>query len=102
ATTGRRFFGFVVGGILPAAAAANFLMAAWDQNGGLRIGSPINAKLEDVALSWLLDVLNLPAGTAGGFVTGATMANFTALAAARHHLLLRKGWDVGAKGLYGA
>lgn len=102
ATTGSRYFGFVTGGILPAALAASWLMSAWDQNGGLRIGSPINGKLEDVALNWVVDALGLPEETVGGFVTGATMANFTALAAARHHLLARKGWDVEAKGLYGA
>ncbi|MGB7342509.1 MAG: aminotransferase class V-fold PLP-dependent enzyme, partial [Phototrophicaceae bacterium] len=102
ATTGSRYFGFVTGGILPAATAANVLMSAWDQNGSSRINSPIAAKLEDVALAWLVDALGLEAGTAGGFVTGATMANFTALAAARHHLLARKNWDVEANGLFGA
>jgi glutamate/tyrosine decarboxylase-like PLP-dependent enzyme len=102
ASTGSRYFGFVTGGILPAAMAASWLMSAWDQNGGLRIGSPIGAKLEDVALAWLVDALGLPTETAVGFVTGATMANFTGLAAARHYLLARKGWDVEAKGLYGA
>jgi glutamate/tyrosine decarboxylase-like PLP-dependent enzyme len=102
ASTGSRYFGFVTGGILPAAMAASWLMSAWDQNGGLRIGSPIGAKLEDVALAWLVDALGLPKESAVGFVTGATMANFTGLAAARHHLLARKGWDVEAKGLYGA
>jgi glutamate/tyrosine decarboxylase-like PLP-dependent enzyme len=102
ASTGSRYFGFVTGGILPAAMAASWLMSAWDQNGGLRIGSPIGAKLEDVALAWLVDALGLPKETAVGFVTGATMANFTGLAAARHYLLARKGWDVEAKGLYGA
>jgi glutamate/tyrosine decarboxylase-like PLP-dependent enzyme len=102
ASTGSRYFGFVTGGILPAAMAASWLMSAWDQNGGLRIGSPIGAKLEDVALAWLVDALGLPKETAVGFVTGATMANFTGLAAARHYLLAKKGWDVEAKGLYGA
>lgn len=102
ATTGSRYFGFVTGGILPAALGASFLMGAWDQNGAMQILSPINGKLETVALSWMVDALGLPQGTAGGFVTGATMANFTGLAAARHHLLARKGWDVEAKGLYGA
>ena len=64
--------------------------------------SPINAKLEEVALRWLVDLFGLPATTGGGFVTGATMANFTALAAARHALLQRQGWDVEAQGLFGA
>lgn len=102
ATTGKRYYGFVTGGILPAAMAANWLMSVWDQNGGLRILSPLNATLEEIALRWLVDMLGLPPDTAGGFVTGATMANFAALAAARHHLLERAGWDVEAKGLYGA
>lgn len=102
ATTGSRYFGFVTGGILPASTGAMMLMSAWDQNGGSHIGSPINAKLEEIALSWLIDALGLDKSVAGGFVTGATMANFTALAAARHHLLARKGWDVEAQGLYGA
>lgn len=102
ATTGSRYFGFVTGGSLPAAMGANWLSAAWDQNGAMRIMSPIGAKLEDVALSWLLEVLDLPREAAGGFVTGATTANFTALAAARNHLLARAGWDVEAQGLFGA
>lgn len=102
ATTGSRYFGFVTGGILPAAMAANWLMSAWDQNGGLRILSPINATLEEIAIKWIVEALHLPSEVVGGIVTGATMANFTALAAARHHLLLRQGWDVEAKGLYGA
>ena len=102
ATTGPRYFGFVQGGILSAATAANILMSAWDQNASSRINSPVSAKLEDVALRWLLDALDLDPNIAGGFVTGATTANFTALAAARHHLLARKGWDVEARGLFGA
>jgi glutamate/tyrosine decarboxylase-like PLP-dependent enzyme len=102
ATAGPRFFGFVIGGSLPAALAANWLAGAWDQNAGLEITSPVSAKLEDVALGWLLDVLGLPAGCGGGFVTGATVANFTALAAARHAVLLQAGWDVEANGLFGA
>ncbi|GAB5493435.1 MAG: pyridoxal-dependent decarboxylase [Phototrophicaceae bacterium] len=102
ASTGARYFGFVTGGVLPAATGANILTSAWDQNGASHIGSPINAKLEDIALSWLIDALGLDEEVVGGFVTGATMANFTALAAARHYLLARKGWDVEAQGLYGA
>lgn len=102
ATTGSRYFGFVQGGILPAALAASWLTTTWDQNGGLQVLSPINAKLEDIAIDWLIQAFDFDEGIAGGFVTGATMANFTALAAARHHLLARKGWDVEAKGLYGA
>jgi glutamate/tyrosine decarboxylase-like PLP-dependent enzyme len=102
AISGRRFFGFVIGGSLPAALAANWLAAAWDQNAGLRAATPVAAALEDVALHWLLDVLRLPADAAGGFVTGATVANFTALAAARHAVLARAGWDVEADGMFGA
>lgn len=99
---GRRFFGFVIGGSLPAALAANWLAGAWDQNPGLFVASPIGAVLEEVSLGWLLDVLKLPAGSGGAFVTGATVANFTALAAARHAVLEPAGWDVEADGLFGA
>ncbi len=99
---GRRFFGFVIGGSLPAALAANWLAGAWDQCPGLFVASPIGTVLEEVSLTWLLDVLKLPAGSGGAFVTGATVANFTALAAARHAVLARVGWDVEADGLFGA
>ncbi|MCZ2150969.1 MAG: aspartate aminotransferase family protein [Bryobacterales bacterium] len=99
---GRRYFGFVIGGALPAALAANWLAGAWDQCPGLFAASPIGAVLEEVSLGWLLDVLRLPATCGGAFVTGATMANFTALAAARHEVLARAGWDVEADGLFGA
>ena len=102
ATAGGRFFGFVVGGSLPAALAASWLAAAWDQDAGLAVLAPGAAAFEEVALRWLLDALGLPPGCAGGFVTGATMANFTALAAARHAVLRRAGWDVEADGLFGA
>ncbi len=102
ATAGPRYFGFVTGGTLPAALAANWLAGAWDNNGGLTVMSPINAKLEEVALRWLVDLFGLPSTTGGGFVTGATMANFTGLAAARHALLQQQGWDVEADGLFGA
>jgi hypothetical protein len=101
-TSGRRFFGFVIGGSLPAALAANWMAGVWDQNAGLRVASPIAAKTEDVALGWLLDLLALPKTSAGAFVTGATMANFTALAAARHAVLSKMGWDVESDGLFGA
>jgi glutamate/tyrosine decarboxylase-like PLP-dependent enzyme len=99
---GRRYFGLVIGGSLPAALAANWLAGAWDQCAGLYAASPIGAVLEEVSLGWLLDVLKLPAGSGGAFVTGATAANFTALAAARHAVLARAGWDVEADGLFGA
>jgi glutamate/tyrosine decarboxylase-like PLP-dependent enzyme len=99
---GRRYFGFVIGGSLPAALAANWLAGAWDQNPGLFAASPIGTVLEEVSLRWLLDVLQLPAESGGAFVTGATVANFTALAAARHAVLQRFGWDVESDGLFGA
>src|ERR1043166_4093642 len=99
---GPRFFGWVIGGSLPAALAANWLAAAWGQNAGLFIATPIATTLEEVSLRWLLDVLELPAGCGAAFVTGATVANFTALAAARHAVLDRAGWDVEARGLFGA
>ncbi len=102
ASAGGRYFGFVIGGSLPATVAAQWLAAAWDQNVGFRAVSPIGARLEDVSRRWLLDALDLPREAGVGFVSGATMANFTALAAARHALLSRQGWDVEAKGLFGA
>jgi glutamate/tyrosine decarboxylase-like PLP-dependent enzyme len=102
ASAGGRFFGFVVGGSLPATVAASWLATAWDQNAGLAVLSPVAAALEEVALGWLVDLLGLPVGTGGGFVTCATMANFSALAAARQELLARAGWDVEARGLFGA
>jgi glutamate/tyrosine decarboxylase-like PLP-dependent enzyme len=102
ASAGGRFFGFVTGGALPATVAANWLAATWDQNAGLVVTSPTNAALENIALRWLKDIFHLPAHSAGGFVTCATAANFSALAAARHALLARTGWDVEAHGLFGA
>jgi glutamate/tyrosine decarboxylase-like PLP-dependent enzyme len=102
ASAGPRYFGFVVGGSLPAALAADWLTSAWDQNGGLYVLSPAAAVAEEVAGEWLLELLGLPAGTSVGFVTGATMANFTALAAARNGVLARAGWDVERQGLQGA
>ncbi|MCI0711167.1 MAG: aminotransferase class V-fold PLP-dependent enzyme [Chloroflexi bacterium] len=102
ASAGPCFFGFVVGGSLPVALAANWLAGAWDQNAGLVSLSPIAAKLEEVAMRWLIDVLQLPAGCGAGFVTCATQANFSGLAAARHALLARQGWNVEAQGLFGA
>jgi len=99
---GPRFFGFVIGGSLPAALGANWLASAWDQNAGLFAATPVSALLEEVSLGWLLDALALPAGCGGAFVTGATVANFTALAAARHTVLDRAGWDAEANGLFDA
>lgn len=102
AVAGSRFFGFVIGGSLPAALAANWLAAAWDQNSALYNVTPATAQLEAVAAGWLLEALGLPRDCGVGFVTGATVANFTALAAARHALLKRQGWNVEADGLFGA
>ena len=102
ATAGPRYFGFVTGGALPVTIAANWLACAWDQCAGLEALSPAASAIEAVALKWLVELFGLPPGTAGGFVTGATTANFTALAAARHAVLAQVGWDVEAKGLFGA
>jgi len=99
---GPRFFGWVIGGSLPAALAANWLAGAWDQNAGLFAATPIASTLEEVSLRWLLDTMRLPSGCGAAFVTGATVANFTALAAARHAVLARAGWDVESRGLFGA
>jgi glutamate/tyrosine decarboxylase-like PLP-dependent enzyme len=97
-----RFFGWVIGGGLPAALGADWLTSAWDQNAGLLVSSPAAAGAERVATGWLLDLLDLPSGSAVGYVTGGMMANFTCLAAARHEVLRRVGWNVEADGLVGA
>src|SRR5450631_147164 len=97
-----RFYGWVMGGTLPAALAADWLVSAWDQNNGMRFGTPAAAVIEETAARWLLDALGLPAGADVGFVTGATMANFTCLGAARFSVLARAGWDVHDAGLTGA
>ena len=102
ASAGGRYFGFVIGGSLPAALAANVLAAAWDQNAVLEVASPVNATLEKVCRGWLTSLLGLPREAEVGFVTGATMANFTGLAAARHAVLQAHGWDVEAQGLFRA
>lgn len=102
AMAGPRFFGFVIGGALPVSLAANWLAAAWDQNSALYQVTPATAVLEEVAIEWLVDLFKLPRGTGGAFVTGATVANFTALAAARHAVLARSDWNVEADGLFGA
>jgi glutamate/tyrosine decarboxylase-like PLP-dependent enzyme len=101
ATTGGRYFGFVIGGTLPAALAANWLAGAWDQNAAMRVMSPVSAKLEEIVTAWMLDLLGLPSAAGAGFVTGTTMANFSALAAARTALLKRAGWNVEEDGLFG-
>ena len=97
-----RFFGWVIGGVLPATLAADWLTSTWDQNAGLLASSPAAAGAEWVASEWLLDLLGLPATSAVGFVTGAMIANFTCLAAARHEVLRRVGWNVERDGLHGA
>jgi glutamate/tyrosine decarboxylase-like PLP-dependent enzyme len=102
ASASGRYFGFVIGGSLPAALGANWLAGAWDQNAALRVMSPAAARLEDIAAQWLLGLLGLPNNAGVGFVTGATMANFTGLAAARSAVLARLGWDVENDGLFGA
>ena len=102
ASAGGRYFGYVIGGSLPAALGANWLAAAWDQNAFMTSTSPVAASIEETALRWLLDVLRLPTGCGGAFVTGATMASFTALAAARHALLAKSDWNVEENGLFGA
>ena len=102
AMAGPRFFGFVIGGALPVSLAANWLVGAWDQNSALDNVTPATSRVEHVALRWIVELLGLPAGCGGAFVTGATVANFTALAAARHAVLYRAGWNVEAEGLFGA
>ena len=102
ASAGKRYFGFVTGGALPASMAANMLACVWDQNAVLETASPVASFIEEVCRKWLVALLGLPSQTAAGFVTGATMANFTGLAAARHALLDRQGWDVESRGLFGA
>lgn len=102
ATTGGRFFGFVVGGALPVTVAASWLASAWDQNAGSWILAPAAAELEVAAAEWLLDIFDLPRDAIVGFVTGSTMGAFAAIAAARSALLRRVGWDVKRCGLNGA
>jgi glutamate/tyrosine decarboxylase-like PLP-dependent enzyme len=97
-----RFFGMVIGGTHPAALAADWLVSAWDQNAGLRALTPAPAAVEEVAELWLADLLGLPVGSAVGFVTSGTMANFTCLAAARDEALRRVGWDIAERGLIGS
>ena len=97
-----RYFGFVIGGALPAALAADWLTSTWDQNAGLYAGGPSASIVEEVVREWLVELLGLPAHVSAGFVTGTQMAHVTALAAARHHVLAAAGWDVGSDGLQGA
>jgi glutamate/tyrosine decarboxylase-like PLP-dependent enzyme len=101
-TASGRYFGFVIGGAVPAAVAADMLTSVWDQNAGLYVGGPAAAVVEEVCRGWLAELLDLPSGVSAAFVTGAQMAHVTALAAARHHVLAQAGWDVPADGLAGA
>lgn len=102
ASSGPRFFGFVTGGVLPVAQAASLLSSTWDQNASMFVHSPVGAKAEEVAIRWCLEALRLPLQSEGVLTTGATMANFTCLAAARHAVLKQVGWDVERDGLFGA
>ncbi len=102
AQTGGRYFGFVNGGITPAALAARWISDAWDQNAALHVISPVASTLETVCERWLVDLLGLPAQTAAGFVSGTSTATLCCLAAGRDELLRRAGWDAGARGLFGA
>jgi glutamate/tyrosine decarboxylase-like PLP-dependent enzyme len=102
ASTGGRYFGFVTGGALPAALAADWLACAWDQNAHSYVASPAGAAVEEVCRRWLVELLGLPAHASLGLVTGCQMANVVGLAAARHHVLAEVGWDVARDGLIGA
>ncbi len=99
ASAGPRFFGFVIGGSLPVTVGADWLTSAWDQNAGVYAASPAASVVEEVAAGWLLELFGLPADAGVGFVTGCQMANFTCLAAARHEVLRRAGWNVEERGL---
>ena len=101
-TAGPRFFGFVIGGHLPAALGADVLTSTWDQNAGINALTPAAAAIEVVAGRWVVEALGLPAGSAVGLVTGGMMANYTCLSAGRHAVLARAGWDVAARGLFEA
>jgi glutamate/tyrosine decarboxylase-like PLP-dependent enzyme len=102
ASTGGRYFGFVTGGTVPAALAANWLAGAWDQNAAMQVMSPVAARIEEIVSAWILELLGFAPTCGVGFVTGTTAANFSALVAARSALLARRGWDVEESGLFGA
>ena len=102
ASTGQRYFGFVIGGSTPAAMAASWMVSAWDQNACMRAMSPVASELEEIVLGWVCEALHLPVGCAGGLMTSATMANFTGLIAARYALLAKAGWNVNDDGMFGA
>ena len=99
---GGRYFGFVCGGTVPASRAASVLAAAWDQNAAMRVLSPVAVTLEQVAIRWIVELLGLPPETGAALVTGATMASFVCLAAARHQMLEHRGWNVEEQGLFSA
>lgn len=101
-TTSPRYFGFVIGGSTPASLAADWLTGLWDQNAGLFVGGPAASVVEEIAGEWIIEMLGLPKNASFGLVTGGQMANYTGLAAARHHVLATAGWDVEAEGLQGA
>src|SRR5262249_49709795 len=100
--TAGRYFGFVNGGILPVGLAARWMADVWDQNTAHYVMSPINSRLEEICERWIASLLDFPAETAAGFVSGTTIANLSGLCAGRNELLRRRGWDVASKGLYGA
>src|SRR5262249_52119972 len=100
-TTGR-YFGFVNGGMLPVSLAAKWLGDSWDQNSSFYVMSPICSRLEEIFERWIVSLFGFPKGTAAGFVSGTTIANFAGLCAARNELLRRRGWDIAKQGLYGA
>ncbi|EAR25352.1 putative amino acid decarboxylase, Pyridoxal-dependent protein [marine actinobacterium PHSC20C1] len=102
ACSSPRYFGFVIGGTYPVALAADWLVSTWDQNAGIHAISPFSAVVEEIAAEWILELFDLPRESSVGFVTGCQMANFTCLAAARHSVLRRRGWDVELDGLAGA
>src|SRR6185312_10175828 len=102
AIAGGRYFGFVIGGAVPAALAADWLTSTWDQNAGLYVAGPAASVVEEVAGAWLAELLGLPRAVSFAFVTGTQMAHATALAAARNHVLAEVGWDVEERGLTGA
>ena len=102
ASNGSRYFGFVIGSALPSALAANWLSSAWNQNGAMEVTSPVGTRLESITIGWIRELLGLPPGADGAFVSGATMANFAGLAAARHAVLARAGWSFERKGMDGA
>jgi len=97
-----RYFGFVIGGAVPASVAADWLTSTWDQNAGLYVGGPAASVVEEIAGAWLAELLKLPQDASFAFVTGTQMAHVTALAAARHHVLAEHGWDVETRGLPGS